>query len=147
MSKISRWIFVLSERFRKPLVLVEWVLAISNIAVALLVLILELTPAEADLESVVARFISDYAIVTGSFVILGIISIVDIAFLVGPRAYERYRSYIMLLYSIFYAFLSFLVVLSQGVDHILWINRFTLFWLSSILYFSLRAQYSADINQ
>jgi len=144
MSKISQWIFAISERFRKPLVLVEWVLSISNVLVASLVVALEISPGDVDEDSVVARFISDYEIVTGSFIILGLISIVNMAFLVGPGRNERYRSYIMMLYSITYAFLSFLVILSQGFDHILWINRLTLFWIASILYFSLRAQYHAS---
>ena len=144
MSKISQWVFAISERFRKPLVLVEWVLSISNVLVASLVVALEISPGDVDEDSVVARFISDYEIVTGSFIILGLISIVNMAFLVGPGRNERYRSYIMMLYSITYAFLSFLVILSQGFDHILWINRLTLFWIASILYFSLRAQHHAS---
>jgi hypothetical protein len=144
MSKISQWVLAVSERFRKPLVLVEWVLSISNVLVASLVVALEISPGEPDLDSIVSRFISDYEIVTASFIALGGISVINMAFLVGPGRNERYRSYIMMLYSTIYAFLAFLVVLSQGFDHILWINRLTLFWIASILYFSLRAQYHAS---
>ena len=128
-------------RFTKPIVQIEWVLIVTNIVLAVFVLLQranDFLPSTSNF----GILIDQYELFLVAYLTVGALSLLHIYFLVCDRDCVRARAYLVMAYAISYMFTTVIVLLAAGYNHILWINRFSFFWIAGVVYLGLRTQYA-----
>lgn len=128
-------------RFNKPLVQIEWVLIVTNIVLAGFVL-LQHTQEFLPTTSNFGLLIEQYELALTAYLSAGILSLVNIYLLFSKRDCVRARSYVVMAYALLYMFTTIIALLAAGINHLLWINRFSFFWIAGVVYLGLRTQYA-----
>jgi hypothetical protein len=129
-------------RFNKPLVQIEWVLIVTNIILGAFVVIQQRTDNFLPPTSNLGIILNDYQVVLAAYLALGLTSLVHAYFLLSPKKFFRDRSYIAMIYAVLYMFTTIILLLAIGFNHIMWVDRFSFFWIAGVVYLGLRTQFS-----
>lgn len=125
------------NRFPRPLRQIEYVISLSTVAIAVVTIIIIHQDFFPDSTSI-GKLLEKYETISTVIIAMALIAIIDLVTLIRGRNGTETRAVSMFSLSVGFFFLAILTLLSAGYQNLLWVNSFTLFFISSILYFNLK---------